>query len=131
VSEEDETEKCYYDLNLSIAHAHITKVHFPPLSEDEKDKVLHSLFVSREDYERYVVSLRQQEEQESKNAEAREAKRKAEQENDPRYWKRLYLNLFEREEERKREREMILGVVMLSGIVGAIMFVAKFVFHWL
>jgi hypothetical protein len=59
----DDKEKFYNELQLSIAHSQITQ-RFPPMSEEEKEKVLQSLFVDRSDYEQYVVLLQQREEQE-------------------------------------------------------------------
>jgi hypothetical protein len=126
---DDDKEKFYNELQLSIAHSQITQ-RFPPMSEEEKEKVLQSLFVDRSDYEQYVVLLQQREEQERKDDESREAARLARLENDPAYWKRLYLDMVEREKERKKQKEITQSIWIVSGVVGALLLLLKFI-GWL
>jgi hypothetical protein len=125
----DDKEKFYNELQLSIAHSQITQ-RFPPMSEEEKEKVLQSLFVDRSDYEQYVVLLQQREEQERKDDESREAARLARLENDPAHWKRLYLEMVEREKERKTQHEIIKGGLIIGAIVLVLSLLLKFI-GWL
>jgi len=64
-----------------------------------------------------------------KEVEAREAARQARLENDPKYWKRTYQWMFEREEERREERktqrDAWIGAVMVFATLFAIVFLLK------
>ncbi len=121
-------EKLSHDVNLSLAHSELTRWGAPPRSEADKDKLLKSLFVSRAEYEQYVIDLREREEREQKEAVAREAAEQARLENDPKHWKRLYLRMVEREEERKRTHDMYLGMFMVCAIFVAIVYTLR-LFH--
>lgn len=110
-------------MQLLAAHSLLTKWRTTPLSEADKDKILQSLFVSRAEYEQYVIDLREREEREQKEAEAREAARQARLENDPKYWKRMYERMVERDEERNRD--MWFGVVMVLAAFLAIAFLLR------
>ena len=116
-------EKLSHDVNLSLAHSELTRWGAPPRSEADKDKILKSLFISRTEYEQYVIDLRAREEREQKDAEARDVAEQARLENDPRHWKRLYLRMVEREEERKRKRDMYLGMFMVCAAIAAIIYI--------
>jgi len=56
--------------------------------------------------------------------------RQAKREADSAYWKRLYLDMVEREERRQREREMVYGLLIVSAIGGGVLFALKLLFHW-
>jgi len=116
-------EKLSHDVNLSLAHSELTRWGAPPRSEADKDKILKSLFISRTEYEQYVIDLRARAEREQKDAEARDVAEQARLENDPRHWKRLYLRMVEREEERKRKRDMYLGMFMVCAAIAAIIYI--------
>lgn len=70
------------------------------------------------------------EEKERLASQARESARQAHRENDPAYWKRLYLDMVEREKERKRQKEITQSILIVSGVVGALLLLLKFI-GWL
>jgi hypothetical protein len=121
----DYVDKQIADVRLSAVHSQLTQWRAHPLSEAEKEKILQSWFVSRADYEQYAIHLRESEECEQKDAEAREAARQARLENDPAYWKRMYQHVVEREEERKRKHDMQLGMFMVCAVFAVILYVLK------
>jgi hypothetical protein len=100
----DYIDKQFAAVNLLAVHSQLTQWRAHPLSEAEKEKILQSWFVSRAEYEQYVIDLREREDRQQKEAVAREAARQAHLEDDPAYWKRMYLRLVE----RKRTRDMYL-----------------------
>ena len=113
----EDAEKFTKRVNLGLAHAKFTRWGAPPCSEVDKDKILESLFISRAEYEQYASDLREHEEGEWKQAKARELARQAQLENDPKHWKRLYEDMVKREkrreEERKTNRDMWIGAVIV------------------
>ena len=121
-------EKLTHKVQLSVAHSELTRWRAHPLAEADKDKILQSLFVSRVEYEQYVNDLRESEEFQRKEAEARAAADQARRENDPAHWKRMYQDMVEREEKRKRTRDMWLGYVMVCAVFLAFGYILK-LFH--
>ena len=116
----EDLEKITKRVNLGLAHAELTRLGAPPRSEPDKDKILKSLFLSRAEYEQYASALREREARELKEAEAREIARQARLENDPKHWKRLYEDMVRREEERKTNRDMWIGAVIVLAAIAAL-----------
>jgi hypothetical protein len=120
--DDDYLSKQSQEMLLWVAHFQLTQWRDPPLSGAQKEKILQLQGVSRAEYEQYVIDRREREEREEKEDRAQTAANWARRENDPAHWKRMYQDMVEREEERKRTRDMYLGYVMVCGVFVAILY---------
>jgi hypothetical protein len=121
-------EKLTHKVQLSVAHSELTRWRAHPLAEADKDKILQSLFVSRVEYEQYVNDLRESEEFQRKEAEARAAADQARLENDPAHWRSMYQRMVEREEERKRKSDLNLSIFLVCAAFAAVLYILR-MFH--
>jgi uncharacterized protein YdcH (DUF465 family) len=100
----------------------------PPLTEEQKRGIAGMLDEQKRAYDEHLKQRAEAERQAELDAEAREAKRQEEREKDPAYWKRLYLTMVEREEERKRQQENTRSIRIVAGIIVAVLVILTLLF---
>lgn len=102
----------------------------PPPTEDQKRAIQEMLDSQKRAYDDHLKKRAETEAKEQQAWEDGAAARQAELEKSPAHWKRLYLGMVEREEERKRSFEMTQSIVIVTALAGVVLLALKYFFHW-